>query len=75
VEQKAVIDLRGQACPMNFVRIKLALEKIQRGHILLALVDPEPVSADVERSLAAQGYSVHSRHETPDHAIIAVSRP
>jgi TusA-related sulfurtransferase len=74
VEHNAQIDLRGQACPMNFVRIKLALEKLDRGDTLLALVDSEPVSADVERSLIAQGYSVHCRREMPDHAVISVSR-
>ncbi|MCE5270390.1 sulfurtransferase TusA family protein [bacterium] len=69
------IDLRGEACPMNFVRIKLALDRLAPGKLLLARVDPGPVAADLERSLTAQGYRMHHRSESAVGAEIAVSRP
>ena len=39
-----VIDLRGVACPLNFVKAKLELEKLRTGSILEVLLDEsEPV--------------------------------
>lgn len=68
------IDLRGQVCPMNFVRIKLALDSLGPGNLLLARIDPGLVAADLERSLTVQGYRVHYRRESAGSAEIAVSR-
>ena len=67
------LDLRGAACPMNFVRIKIALDSLEEGAMLEAAVDPAPVSLEVERSLREQGYNVRSRVEEQGRALIRVS--
>ena len=49
------IDLRGVACPMNFVRTKLALDELAIGQTLeVFLDDGEPIT-NVSRSLKDEG--------------------
>ena len=53
------LDLRGVACPMNFVKTKLFLDKLASGTILEVLLDPgEPVES-VTSSVEAEGHIVH----------------
>lgn len=66
------LDLRGSVCPINFVRIKIALDGLHEGELLEAVVDPSPVSLEVERSLREQGYRVLERAESGDQAILRV---
>jgi dissimilatory sulfite reductase (desulfoviridin) alpha/beta subunit len=52
----AFLDLLGVCCPMNFVRAKLALEKIRpSGRIEILLDDGEPI-VNVSRSLKDEGH-------------------
>ena len=68
------LDLRGTACPMNFVRIKLTLDNLEQDAVLEAIIDPAPVSLEVERSLLEQGYVVHSRVDEIDRSLLRVSK-
>jgi TusA-related sulfurtransferase len=56
VDQK--LDIRGQVCPMTFVRSKLALEKLALGEVLEILVDHRPASVNVPRSMEHEGQTV-----------------
>lgn len=50
------LDLTGVACPMNWVRTKLALERLAPGEALEVLLDPgEPVES-VPRSAREDGH-------------------
>jgi TusA-related sulfurtransferase len=52
------LDLRGVACPMNWVRTKLALERLAPGDSLLVrLDDGEPLDS-VPRSASEDGHEV-----------------
>jgi TusA-related sulfurtransferase len=54
----ACLDLRGTPCPLNFIRTRLALEKMARGSVLqvdLDMGEPEMMVADGVRS---DGHSV-----------------
>jgi TusA-related sulfurtransferase len=62
----ACLDLRGTPCPLNFIRTRLALEKMSRGSVLqvdLDLGEPETMVAEgvrgdghsVERILLEEG--------------------
>jgi sulfite reductase (ferredoxin) len=52
------LDLRGVACPMNFVKTKLFLDKIPGEDVLTVLLDEgEPVES-VCSSVAAEGHHV-----------------
>ena len=52
------LDIRGQVCPMTFVRAKLAIERMALGEVLEILVDHRPASVNVPRSLAHEGQAV-----------------
>jgi TusA-related sulfurtransferase len=54
----AVIDLRGVACPMNFVKAKLALEMIDAGELVEFLLDDGEAVKNVPRSLKAEGHKL-----------------
>jgi tRNA 2-thiouridine synthesizing protein A len=53
-----LLDLRGEVCPFTFVRTKLRLEELPVGAALRILVDHEPASRNVPRSLREWGQEV-----------------
>jgi sulfite reductase (ferredoxin) len=54
----ARIDLRGVACPMNYVKAKLELEKIPVGEILEIILDEGEPIQNVPASFSADGQEV-----------------
>lgn len=57
-ENIETLDLRGVKCPMNYVKAKLALEKLPKGTKLKTIIDlGEPVEM-VPKSLKADGYEI-----------------
>lgn len=53
-----LLDLRGIACPMNFVKTKLQLDKMAAGSLLEVLLDEgEPIES-VSSSVVAEGHVV-----------------
>lgn len=52
------IDLKGEECPMPFVRSKLVLEEMELGQILRVLIDYPPAVDNVPKSLEIQGDKV-----------------
>ena len=54
----SVLDLLGVCCPMNFVRSKLAIEKIKTGERLEILLDNGEPIVNVTRSLKDEGHTV-----------------
>jgi len=52
------LDLRGTACPLNFVKTKLALEELGDGQLLEIIIDDgEPVK-NVPRSVKDEGHKI-----------------
>jgi TusA-related sulfurtransferase len=49
------LDLRGEVCPMTFVRVRLWLESAQIGARLAVTVDHQPATRSIPRSLAILG--------------------
>ena len=69
-----VVDLRGVVCPLNFVKAKLALEKIEIGELLdIVLDEGEPVK-NVPDSLTQQGQDVLEVKQIGDHFCVKVRR-
>lgn len=60
------IDLRGVACPMNFVRAKLKLEPMARGDTLAILLDDGEPIRNVPASFKNEGQHVESTHDLHD---------
>ena len=52
------IDLRGTACPLNWVKTKLRLEEMEEGQLLEVLVDDGDAIRNVPRSVKAEGHRI-----------------
>jgi dissimilatory sulfite reductase (desulfoviridin) alpha/beta subunit/TusA-related sulfurtransferase len=58
VARKNLLDLRGVSCPLNFVKAKLAIDRIRNGETIeFYLDDGEPI-VNVTRSLKDEGHRV-----------------
>jgi sulfite reductase (ferredoxin) len=68
------VDLRGVVCPMNFVKAKLALEKIKPGEILEVILDEGEPAENVPDSFAQQGQEVLEVSQENDYCRVAVRR-
>jgi sulfite reductase (ferredoxin) len=72
--KKKSINLRGVTCPMNFVKAKLELEKIEIGDILEIFLDEgEPVK-NVPASFQEQGQEVQEVLNCGDYFCVKVLR-
>ncbi|MHC4242139.1 MAG: sulfurtransferase TusA family protein, partial [Planctomycetota bacterium] len=69
-----VIDLRGVACPLNFVKAKLEIEKLSIGEILEVLLDSGEPSRNTPASLAEQGQEVLEVKNVGDYYCVKVRR-
>jgi TusA-related sulfurtransferase len=54
----ACLDLRGTPCPLNFIRTRLALEKMSRGAVLQVDLDPGEPETMVAEGVRGDGHSV-----------------
>lgn len=52
------LDIKGEVCPYTFVRSKLTLEEMEPGQILKVIVDHEPATRNVPRSMENEGNEV-----------------
>jgi len=68
------IDLRGVACPLNFVKAKLELEKLEIGDILEVLLDEGEPVRNAPASFAEQGQEVLEVRNTDSHYRVKVRR-
>lgn len=55
---KKQLDLHGVACPLNFVKTKLALEGLEVGEHLEVILDEGNAMLNVPRSLKEEGHRV-----------------
>jgi TusA-related sulfurtransferase len=64
--QSYFLDLRGVACPMNFVKTKLYIDKMPAGETVQVLLDDgEPVES-VSESITAEGHEITMKQQQPD---------
>jgi TusA-related sulfurtransferase len=60
------LDLRGVACPMNFVKTKLYMDKMPGGDSVRVLRDDgEPVES-VSESITAEGHEITMKEQQPE---------
>ncbi len=69
-----IIDLRGVACPLNFVKAKLELEKLETGAILGVLLDEGEPVRNVPESFTEQGQEVIEVKNLGNHFCVKVRR-
>lgn len=58
--EAVLLDLRGTPCPQNYVRCRLALEKIPAGACLRVRLDPGEPEQMVSEGLRGEGHEVHA---------------
>lgn len=56
-----VLDLTGVKCPINYVKTKVRLSKMEKGEKLFVILDSGNPIKNVSKSLEADGESIHSR--------------
>ena len=67
-------DLRGVACPMNFVKTKMALAELRQGQLLEVLLDDgEPID-NVPRSVEEEGHTIVARRKASNHWTIVIKK-
>jgi sulfite reductase (ferredoxin) len=73
-EKRNLIDLRGVACPLNFVKAKLELEKVEVGEVLDVLLDEGEPVRNVPVSFTEQGHDVENIEDLGAHFCVKVRR-
>jgi sulfite reductase (ferredoxin) len=68
------VNLRGVACPMNFVKAKLALEQVAVGDVLDILLDDGEPARNAPASFAEQGQEVLEITNMGGHFSVKVRR-
>ncbi len=67
-------DLRGVACPMNFVKTKIELSQIKNGEKLEILLDEgEPIS-NVPRSVEGEGHKILSQNKIDEYWKVLIEK-
>lgn len=60
-EADRLLDITKEVCPMTFVRIRLAFDRMSEGQTLLVLLKGEEPVRNVPRTAAEQGHAVLSQ--------------
>jgi TusA-related sulfurtransferase len=58
MSEARLLDLRGVGCPMNFVKTKLLLDKLEPGEMLSVLLDDGEPRESVSSSVVAEGHDL-----------------
>lgn len=56
----ASVDIRAHVCPMTWVRVKLALERLAAGQVLEVLLQGDEPLRNIPRSAAGDGHEILS---------------
>lgn len=60
------LNLKSTPCPINFVRTKLRLEKMQLGEILEVLLDDGEAIESVSKSITEEGQKILEKIQQED---------
>lgn len=63
------LDITAETCPMTFVRVRLALDRMQPGQVLRVLLKGEEPLRNVPRTAAEQGHVVLRQAPAPGGAV------
>ena len=69
------LDLRGVACPLNYVKTRVALDRLGPGEALEVWLDPGEPSENVPRSCDEDGYVIVAMEEIPAGSPPATDTP
>ncbi len=63
------LDITGERCPMTYVRVRLALDRLTAGQVLLVELQGEEPLRNVPRTAAEQGHAVLAA-EPAEHGVM-----
>ena len=63
-EKIQILDLRGVECPLNFVKTKLKLDKMQKGESLEVYLDSGEAIDSVPPSILEEGHKILKQEKT-----------
>lgn len=66
MQPNKTLDITKDACPMTFVKTKLALEQLEAGQILEVLLNSGEAVKNVPRSLRNEGHKVAALEKQDD---------
>lgn len=69
-----LLDLRGVPCPMNWVRIKLVLEEMEKGGKLEVFVDGGEPLHNVPRNVREEGHKLLKVREMGGYFQLTIER-
>ncbi len=69
-----VLDLRGVSCPLNYVKTRVALEKVEPGEWLEVWLDHGEPEENVPRSCEEDGYPIRAVPAGEGYARLLVTR-
>ncbi len=69
-----ILDLRGTACPLNYVRTRIRLERMRIGESLEVWLDHGEPATQVPRSLSMDGQEVAELPAVGDWSRLSVRR-
>ena len=67
-EEKAInstLDITRETCPMTFVRVRLALDRLAPGEVLEVLLSGEEPRRNVPRTAVEQGHAILAEDDQP----------
>jgi tRNA 2-thiouridine synthesizing protein A len=65
MQPASTLDITAETCPMTFVRVRLALDRLPPGAILAVLLKGDEPRRNVPRTAAEQGHQVLAQQEAP----------
>jgi sulfite reductase (ferredoxin) len=67
-------DFRGIACPMNFVKTKMALSQINKGETLQVILDDGAPIENVPKSVEEEGHTILSTLKSENHWVVSIRK-
>ena len=68
------VDLRGNKCPINFVKTKVALASMKSGETLEVWLDDGEPAENVPRSTKLEGNKVLNQEKLGDHWSVLIEK-
>lgn len=70
----SILDLRGIACPLNFVRTKMQLDKMQSKEIVEVLLDSGEAIESVPPSIIEEGHEILEQKQIENYFKIVIRK-
>lgn len=74
IADSCLLDLRGVACPLNFVKTKIQLDKMQTGQVLEIWIDDGEAIESVPPSVVEEGHEILQQVKVENYFKVLISK-